>query len=81
MGLRDPDAPSVRAYERLAGDAALAPLRLSVIAAPDEAAALAARLSALPELRTALWIGDFVPATRRRSSPSSTSPGPRSTSR
>ena len=61
MGLRDPDAPSVRAYDWLAADAALGPLRLSVMTDEDAAPALAARLAALGTVREARWIGDFVP--------------------
>jgi len=63
MGLRDPAAPAVRAYDWLRADPALAPLRLSAMASDAaEAEALAARLAALPEVRSARWVGDLVPA-------------------
>ena len=62
MGLRDPDAPSVEAYGWLAGDGAIAPLRLSVLTRESRAPDLATRLAALSEVEAARWIGDFVPA-------------------
>lgn len=62
MNLRDPDAPSVRAFGWLADEPTLTPLRLNLIAgSAGEAAATAARLEALPEVETARWAGDLVP--------------------
>jgi hypothetical protein len=62
MNLRDPAAPSVRAFSWLAADPALAPLRLSLIAAnADEARATIAALGAVAQVREAHWLGDLVP--------------------
>ena len=62
MNLRNPAAPSVQTYGWLAADPAMAPLRLSLLAAsPDEARALVSALTAVPEVRDAHWLGDLVP--------------------
>ncbi|MDT8345450.1 MAG: MMPL family transporter, partial [Thermohalobaculum sp.] len=62
MALRDPKSPSVVVHHWLTGDPALAPLRLGLIVADEAAAARAARaLDALPEVRSAVWLGDLVP--------------------
>ncbi|MCH8952923.1 MAG: MMPL family transporter, partial [Proteobacteria bacterium] len=62
MNLRDPAAPSVRTFGWLAADPALAPLRLSLLAATaDEARATVAALEAVAEVREAHWLGDLVP--------------------
>jgi hypothetical protein len=62
MNLRDPASQSVRTYDWLAADPALAPLRLSLIAPDAEAArAIIPKLTALPEVRAAYWLGDLVP--------------------
>ena len=62
MKLRNPEAPSVQVYSWLTADPALAPLRLSLIAGtPEEAAATVKKLEALPEVRSAIWLGDLVP--------------------
>ncbi|MCL5775547.1 MMPL family transporter [Limibaculum sp. FT325] len=62
MSLRDPAAPSVAVYHWLTGDPALAPLRLGLLAGDEAAAGAAAEaLEALPEVRSAVWLGDLVP--------------------
>ena len=62
MNLRDPAAPSVRTFGWLAADPALAPLRLSLLAAnAEEAGAIVAALGAVAEVREAHWLGDLVP--------------------
>ncbi|MEO1600454.1 MAG: MMPL family transporter [Pseudomonadota bacterium] len=62
MGLRDPDARSVAVYGWLQEDPALAPLRLSLLVPDaDTARAEADRLAALPEVRSARWLGSLVP--------------------
>lgn len=62
MGLRDPAARSVQVYGWLAAEPELAPLRLGLLApAPADAEAAATRLSSLPEIRRAVWLGDLIP--------------------
>jgi len=63
MNLRDPASPSVETWRWLAADPAFAPMRLSLVV-PDVAAAekAAGALKALPEVRSAHWLGDLVPA-------------------
>ncbi len=62
MNLRDPSAPSVRAYGWLAADPSTAPLRLSLLAATaDQARAMIAALGAVAEVHEAHWLGDLVP--------------------
>lgn len=62
MALRDPDAASVQAFERLFDDDRVQPYRLSALA-PDLAAAdaLAARLAAVPAVDSARTLSDFLP--------------------
>lgn len=63
MGLRDPDARSVEVYGWLTSDPDRAPLRLSLLMRDAAGAATAAeRLKALPEVRSAIWLGVLVPA-------------------
>ncbi len=63
MALRDPQSPSVQSFFRLFDEKTQAPYRLSVIAdGPEAAAAIAARLQALPEVDDVLSLPDFVPA-------------------
>ncbi|MEM7668124.1 MAG: MMPL family transporter [Pseudomonadota bacterium] len=63
MSLRDPNAPSVRAFGWLAEDARRSPLRLAVLAtSAEEAAALADRLETVDGVDAAAWLGSLVPA-------------------
>lgn len=61
MRLRDQAAPSVQAYQRLAGDPRTQPVRLSVLTTPAEAPALAEALRALPEVGSVTTLADLVP--------------------
>lgn len=61
MSLRDPDAPSVVAFERLFDSGLQSPYRLSVIAADaEQARATAEKLAALDGVKSARWLEDFV---------------------
>lgn len=62
INLRDPDAPSVVAFRRIAADPGLTPYRMSVLT-PDatEAARVAGALAAVPEVARAVWLGDLIP--------------------
>ncbi|MEM1277449.1 MAG: MMPL family transporter [Pseudomonadota bacterium] len=62
MGLRDPDAPSVRAYNWLAEDPDRSPLRASVVV-PDAKSAetLAGRAKEIDGVRSASWLGALIP--------------------
>ncbi len=63
MNLRDPRAPSVEAYDRLAADPDRAPLRLSLLAPDAQAAKTAAeRIGMLGTVDRATWLGDLIPA-------------------
>ena len=65
MALRNPEARSVEVYRWLNETPRTAPLRLSLIAADEaEAAAAAERLAALPEVRSAVSLADFIPAAQ-----------------
>lgn len=62
MHLRDPSGPAMRALADLSRDPDRTPDTIGVLA-PDEGAAraLAAKLSALPEVRQVAWLASFVP--------------------
>ncbi len=62
MSLRDPEAASVLTYDWLSEDPAFTPMRLSLIVEDAGAAREAvAALEPLDEVRSARWLGDFVP--------------------
>jgi hopanoid biosynthesis associated RND transporter like protein HpnN len=62
LNVRDPHAESVRAFRDLLRDGTGSLLDVSVIVDdPDEATALASRLRALPTVRSATTISDYVP--------------------
>ena len=62
MHLRDPSGPAMRALADLSHDPDRTPDTIGVLA-PDQAAAqaLAAKLTALPEVRQVAWLASFVP--------------------
>lgn len=62
LHLRDPEAPAMRALTDLTRDPDRTPNTIDVLAAnPREAAALAKRLSALPEVKHVVSLDSFVP--------------------
>lgn len=62
LHLRDPDSESVSTFRDLLADPALPTLTLSAIVADQtEAAAVAARLRPIPEVRQVLTLADLVP--------------------
>jgi len=63
MNLRDPRAPSVETYDRLAADPDMAPMRLSLLT-PDAQAAKAAaeRIGMLDTVDRATWLDDLIPS-------------------
>ncbi len=62
LHLRDPDSESVSTFRDLLADPVIPALTLSVIAANHiEAAAIAAKLKAVPEVRQVLTLADLVP--------------------
>jgi len=62
MGLRDPAAASVRAYDRIAAGTDATPHRISVVTGSRaDAEARAERLEGAPGIGSAIWIGDLVP--------------------
>jgi hopanoid biosynthesis associated RND transporter like protein HpnN len=62
MNLRNPAAESVRVYDWLASDPALAPLRLSLLVQDEDAArAAVADLADLAQVKGAHWLADLVP--------------------
>lgn len=65
LHLRDPDAESVSAFRDLLADPNIPTLTLSVVVANDlEAAAMAAKLRQLPEVRQVSTLADLVPAAQ-----------------
>jgi len=63
MHLRDPNAPAMRTLSDLMRDPDRTPNTISVLTnSSDEAAAMAARLSRLPEVAQAVSVDSFVPA-------------------
>ncbi|MDB5714896.1 MAG: hopanoid biosynthesis-associated transporter HpnN [Sphingomonadales bacterium] len=63
LHLRNPDGPAMRALADLMHDPLRTPNTINVLAAnPEQAAALARRLSALPEVAEAITVDSFVPA-------------------
>lgn len=63
MSLRDPQAPSVLAFELLFDREQDSPYRLNLLAPTlGDAITLAARMEALPEVRSAITLNDFVPS-------------------
>ncbi len=62
LNVRDPDAESVRVYRDLLADAEHSPWTLEFLALnADEAARIAERFEALPEVASARTIADYVP--------------------
>ncbi|MDX1541593.1 MAG: MMPL family transporter, partial [Geminicoccaceae bacterium] len=61
LHLKDPDSESVRTFEILADDPETSPYTIDVVAEAGEAAALAERLRALPEVGSVLTLERFVP--------------------
>ena len=61
MGLRSPDSPSVRALAPLYANPDDAPYRLSILRAPEQAAALAETLEQLGPVHKAMSLDNFVP--------------------
>lgn len=60
--LKDPNSPAVKTYLSLAADKTTTPYTLQVLAKSDEeAAALAEKLKALPEVARVVWINSYVP--------------------
>lgn len=63
LHLRNPDGPAMRALADLMHDPLRTPNTINVLAAnPEQAAALAKRLAALPEVAEAITVDSFVPA-------------------
>lgn len=61
INLRDPDSPSVRAYRDLLTDPRRTPMRLALLAPPEQVWRLAPKLAALPETESVVTLRDFVP--------------------
>jgi hopanoid biosynthesis associated RND transporter like protein HpnN len=62
LHLRNPDGPAMRALADLMRDPLRTPNTVNILAAsPEQAAALAKRLSALPEVAEAITVDSFVP--------------------
>jgi hopanoid biosynthesis associated RND transporter like protein HpnN len=62
LHLRDPNGPAMRALADLTRDPDRTPATLDVLAAnPAQAKALAAKLSALPQVAQVVWLDSFVP--------------------
>ena len=62
MGLRNPDAPSVQAFDQLVRTPETSPYRASVLAmSAEEAAAIAKTFENVPGVGTAIHIGDLIP--------------------
>lgn len=62
MSLRNPDSPSVKAFNMLFDDPATQPIRLTAMAdGPAEAKSISEKLKALPEVRSTRSLLDFVP--------------------
>ncbi len=62
LSLRDSQSESVRAYNELLADPQHSPLRLNVLVSPQLAAETAQALSEQPNVHSARWLGDLVPA-------------------
>jgi len=63
MALRDPDAPSVQAFQLLFEDLNTQPYRLDIVSeTPETAAQMGARLDALDSVARTTTLLDFVPA-------------------
>jgi hopanoid biosynthesis associated RND transporter like protein HpnN len=63
LNLRDPDSPSVATLLDIIEDSRVEPYDASVLSeSPEAAAALAKRLSALPEVERAVTLLDYLPA-------------------
>jgi hopanoid biosynthesis associated RND transporter like protein HpnN len=62
LHLRDPHGPAMRALADLTRDPDRTPATIDVLAAnPAQAKALAAKLSALPQVAQVVWLDSFVP--------------------
>ncbi|MDT8438972.1 MAG: MMPL family transporter [Wenzhouxiangellaceae bacterium] len=63
LGLRDPDSESVTTIRELLANGAAGYRNIQVLVGPDQdAAALADRIKALPEVERTVWLATFVPA-------------------